>query len=602
MLIVYCIGIYCFKFYIERNNGMSKKYIFDYIVIGAGTAGGVIAKKLTDDKKTSVLVLEAGTNMPNSSPSIVTAANLANDNRLSFNTLSKTETTIGRQLRLSGGRVIGGGSQHNFMAAVRGSRDLYDSWAQLIESNAWNYDSIRSLFIENETYTGMTQSPQERGSNGPIFIRQQKIPDQGLIQTLAQATSDVLGIPIVEDYNTGIRDCTFFKTQFIQKEIGDGKFVRSSTATGYLNESIVTQGNESQPDEFGVDQRKLVILTKTTVDKILFKEKRGVNIAIGVQYVRNGVSQRSYARKGVIVSAGMFSSVILQRSGIGKPTDLAEAGIATVVENQNVGHNFQTQYAVGMGVEVETTRLLQILSADPDQPIALGAFKKEEGLGGRRLQLIGFPLSIFLPIQDVFINQWQFNPNNPSNVISLAMVDLNPKSKGKITVAHSDPEAYPSIDFNPLDNPDDLNFIVDQYIQTFNIMMKARELDPNGIYKVVYPPENIFNLPKEEEKRTRLADYAKATYTNFAHYGGQCKMGKSIEDGVVNEFLNVFGIQNLKIADLSISPILPDGNTSIPAQMIGLNAVRFIQEDPFPYVVDDMEIKDYECNVMKNKK
>lgn len=581
---------------------MSKKYIFDYIVIGAGTAGGVIAKKLTDDKCTSMLVLETGTNMPNSSPSIVTAANLANDNRLSFNTLSKTEATIGRQLRLSGGRVIGGGSQHNFMAAVRGSRNLYDSWAQLLDNNAWSYDSIRSLFIENETYIGMTQSPQERGSNGPIFIRQQKIPDQGLIQTLAQATSDVLGIPIVEDYNTGIRDCTFFKTQFIQKEIGDGKFVRSSTATGYLNENIVTQGNESHPDEFGVDQRKLVIFTKTTVDKILFKEKRGTSIAIGVQYVRNGVSQRSYARKGIIVSAGMFSSVILQRSGIGKSTDLAEAGISTLVENDNVGHNFQTQYAIGMGVEVETTRLLQILSADPDQPIALGAFKKEEGLGGRRLQLIGFPLSIFLPIQDVFINQWQFNPNNPSNVISLAMVDLNPKSKGKITVAHSDPEAYPSIDFNPLDNPDDLNFIVDQYIQTFNIMMKARELDPNGIYKVVYPPENIFNLPNEEEKRTRLANYAKATYTNFAHYGGQCRMGKSIEDGVVNEYLNVFGTQNLKVADLSISPILPDGNTSIPAQMIGLNAVRFIREDPFPYVVDDMEIKDYECNVMKNKK
>lgn len=581
---------------------MSKKYIFDYIVIGAGTAGGVIAKKLTDDKCTSMLVLETGTNMPNSSPSIVTAANLANDNRLSFNTLSKTEATIGRQLRLSGGRVIGGGSQHNFMAAVRGSRNLYDSWAQLLDNNAWSYDSIRSLFIENETYIGMTQSPQERGSNGPIFIRQQKIPDQGLIQTLAQATSDVLGIPIVEDYNTGIRDCTFFKTQFIQKEIGDGKFVRSSTATGYLNENIVTQGNESHPDEFGVDQRKLVIFTKTTVDKILFKEKRGASMAIGVQYVRNGVSQRSYARKGIIVSAGMFSSVILQSSGIGKSTDLAEAGISTLVENDNVGHNFQTQYAIGMGVEVETTRLLQILSADPDQPIALGAFKKEEGLGGRRLQLIGFPLSIFLPIQDVFINQWQFNPNNPSNVISLAMVDLNPKSKGKITVAHSDPEAYPSIDFNPLDNPDDLNFIVDQYIQTFNIMMKARELDPNGIYKVVYPPENIFNLPNEEEKRTRLADYAKATYTNFAHYGGQCRMGKSIEDGVVNEYLNVFGTQNLKVADLSISPILPDGNTSIPAQMIGLNAVRFIREDPFPYVVDDMEIKDYECNVMKNKK
>ncbi|MGE7852995.1 GMC family oxidoreductase [Bacillus paramycoides] len=581
---------------------MSKKNIFDYIVIGAGTAGGVIAKELTDDKCTSVLVLEAGTNMPNSSPSIVTAANLANENKLSFNALSKTEQNIGRQLKLSGGRLIGGGSQHNFMAAVRGSRDLYDAWAKSVDNNAWNYDSIRSLFIENETYTGMTQSPQERGNNGPIFIRQQNIPDQGLIQTLAQATSDVLGIPIVEDYNTGIRDCTFSKTQFIQQEIGNGKFVRSSTATGYLNENIVTQGNESNPDEFGIGRRKLVIFAKTTVDKILFKEKKGDRIAVGVQYVRDGVSQRSYARKGVIVSAGMFSSVILQRSGIGKLTDLAEAGILTLVENQNVGHNFQTQYFVGMGVEVETTRLLQVLSADPDQPATLGAFKKEKGPGGRRLQLIGLPLPFFLPIQDVFVNKWQFNPSKQSNTMSFAMADLNPKSKGKITVAHSDPEAYPSINFNPLENPDDLNFVVDQYIKTFNIMMKARELDPNGIYKVVYPPENIYNLTNEEEKRTLLADYAKATYTNFSHFGGQCKMGKSIEDGVVNESLNVFGTRNLKVADLSIAPILPDGNTSIPAQMIGLNAVRFIREDPFLYVVDDKEIKDYECKLIRNKK
>ncbi|MFJ8456967.1 GMC family oxidoreductase [Bacillus paramycoides] len=581
---------------------MSKKNIFDYIVIGAGTAGGVIAKELTDDKCTSVLVLEAGTNMPNSSPSIVTAANLANENKLSFNALSKTEQNIGRQLKLSGGRLIGGGSQHNFMAAVRGSRDLYDAWAKSVDNNAWNYDSIRALFIENETYRGMTQSPQERGNNGPIFIRQQNIPDQGLIQTLAQATSDVLGIPIVEDYNTGIRDCTFSKTQFIQQEIGNGKFVRSSTATGYLNENIVTQGNESNPDEFGIGRRKLVIFAKTTVDKILFKEKKGDRIAVGVQYVRDGVSQRSYARKGVIVSAGMFSSVILQRSGIGKPTDLAEAGILTLVENQNVGHNFQTQYFVGMGVEVETTRLLQVLSADPDQPATLGAFKKEKGPGGRRLQLIGLPLPFFLPIQDVFVNKWQFNPSKQSNIMSFAMADLNPKSKGKITVAHSDPEAYPSINFNPLENPDDLNFVVDQYIKTFNIMMKARELDPNGIYKVVYPPENIFNLTNEEEKRTLLADYAKATYTNFSHFGGQCKMGKNIEDGVVNESLNVFGTRNLKVADLSIAPILPDGNTSIPAQMIGLNAVRFIREDPFLYVVDDKEIKDYECKLIRNKK
>ncbi|MEY8350639.1 GMC family oxidoreductase [Bacillus cereus] len=579
---------------------MSKKHIFDYIVIGAGTAGGVIAKELSDDKKISVLVLEAGTNMPNNSPSSAIANVLANDNKLSFNALSNSEQNIGRQLKLWSGRVIGGSSQHNFMTAVRGSRDLYDEWANLLgdKGDRWRYKNVRSLFKQNETYTGNTQDPNQRGTKGPIFVRQQIIPNGGgIIKTLATATSAVLNIPIVEDYNTGIRDCTFFKTQFTQQEIGDGKFVRSSTATGYLNKNIVTQGNESNPDEFGIGRRKLVIFAKTTVNKILFKEKKGVNIAVGVDYVKDGVSQRSFARKGIIVAAGNFSSVILQRSGIGEPTDLANAGISTLVESPNVGRNFQTHNVVGMGVRVETNRLLQILDADPDNPVALHAFKKEKGPGGRRLQLIGNPFLVFVPISEVLTNQWQFNPNLKSNIMSFGIVDLNPKSKGKITVAHSDPEAYPSISFNPFANDDDLNYMVDQYIETFKIMMKANELDPEGIYKVVFPPEEIFKETNEEKKRNRLADFAKASYFNFAHYGGQCRMGKNIQEGVVDGFLNVFGTKNLKVADLSIAPILPDGNTSIPAQMIGLNAVRFIREDPSPYLVDDKELKDYEDEI-----
>lgn len=151
---------------------------FDYIVIGAGTAGGVIAKKLTDDKKTSVLVLEAGTNMPNNSPSLETASIVANDNILSFNAFSAIEENIGRQLKLASGRVIGGSSQHNFMYAVRGSRNLYDEWANLF-GNQWSYEKVRTLFKQNETYTGETQNPSERGTDGPIFIRQQRIPNRG---------------------------------------------------------------------------------------------------------------------------------------------------------------------------------------------------------------------------------------------------------------------------------------------------------------------------------------------------------------------------------------------------------------------------------------
>lgn len=564
---------------------------FDFIVIGAGTAGGIIAKELTDDKCTSVLVLEPGTNMMQelSSASRDVSGFLASDNKFSFNILSKIESTIGSQLRLPSGRTIGGSSEHNAMYAVRGSSNLYDEWANLVGSQ-WNYNNVRPLFIKNETYIGKTQDPDERGTKGPIFVRQQIIPKDGLTVTLAKATSDVLNIPIVEDYNTGIKDCTFFKSQFLNKK-ADGKFVRSSTATGYLNEKIVTQGNEFHPEEFGIGRRELVILAKTTVDKILFLQKRGLNIAVGVEFVRNGLSQKAYARKGIILSAGNFSSVILQRSGIGKATDLAKAGICTLVDSPNVGYNFQTHYAVGMGVEVETSRLVQVMTADPDQPFTLGGFKGEEGTGGRRLQFFGVPTPSFVPIQDVFINNWGFNPAKPSNIMSIGIIDVNPKSRGTILIAHSDPEAYPSIDLNPLANPDDLNFMVDEYIETFEIMKRARELDPEGIYRIVYPAENIFNLTDEEEKRKQLGNYVKASYRNLAHFGGQCKMGRNIQEGVVDGFLNVFGTKNLKIADLSIAPILSDGNTTMPVQIIGLNAVRFIDEDPMPYIVHDKEFE-----------
>jgi len=569
---------------------MCKNHIFDYIIIGAGTAGGVIAKKLTDDKSTSVLALEPGTNLTKqlSSPSIEVALNLANDNKFSYNILSKTEQALGRQLRLAGGRAIGGSSSHNAMYAVRGSRELYNEWGKLV-GNQWSYQNIAPLFIENETYTGTSQNPNQRGTDGPIFIRQQITPARGLINTLTQATSDVLNIPVARDYNTGIRDCTFLKSQFLQQEV-DGGFVRSSTATGYLNETIVTQGDQIDSDEFGVDGRKLMILTKTTVNKILLQKKGEDYVAYGVDFVRNGNCQKAFARKGIIVAAGVFSPTILQRSGIGKLEDLAAVGVPVLIENEHVGHNLQAHHAVGMGVEVRTDRLLPILFADPNEPIALGAFKKVNG-PGRNIQLIGVPAPLFVPNQDVLINNWGFNINNLSNVMSFGLVNLNPKNRGEIVIAHSDPEATPTLQFNPLDNDDDLNFIIDHYIEVYNIVQKAKQLDPAGIYRTVYPNEAIFKLTDENEKRSQLANFAKASYISFEHYGGQCKMAKSIQEGVVDGFLNVFGTKNLKVADLSVSPILPDGNTTLAAQMIGLNAVKFIQNEQQTHTIQDYEFQ-----------
>ncbi|MNO93901.1 Alcohol dehydrogenase [acceptor] [compost metagenome] len=182
--------------------------------------------------------------------------------------------------------------------------------------------------------------------------------------------------------------------------------------------------------------------------------------------------------------------------------------------------------------------------------------------------------------------------NKQINVMSFGLIDLNPRSKGTIMASHSDPQALPSFSFNPLQPAtNDLDFLVDQYIKMYNIIQEAR-LSNSGIKDVVYPPEAVFQIVDEADKRQKLGEFVRASYSNFYHYGGQCKMGMSVQDGVVNGRLDVFGTTNLKVADLSIAPILPDGNTSIPAQIIGLNAVRFIQNNPHPCVLDDDDFED----------
>lgn len=553
----------------------SKDGIFDYIIIGGGTSGGILAKKLTDDGVTSVLVLESGTNLTRetTSPKYAEAVRLSNNNRYGYQMFSNSPV-FNRQSKYGGGRLIGGSSDVNGMYAVRGSKALYDEWASLVGSN-WSYESVLPLFKENETYTGVTEEPFQRGREGPIFIRQELTSSTETIgNTFVLATAEVTGVPIVEDYNTGIVECTFVKTQFTQKSIGN-RFIRSSTATGYLNSNIVTQGNQFNPNEVGIN-RKLLILGKTTANKVLIRKIKEKNTAYGVEYIENGIFKQAFARKEVVISAGIWSPVILQRSGIGDKNDLFKAGIKTMINNRNVGRNMQAHYTISMGIEVKTSRLTQIKEADPDWPAIFGAFLNMNSKI-RQIQLRGLPDASTLPPLEVITNNWDFDPQKPTNIMTINITFLIPPLKGSVIVAHSDPEAYPTVKFNPINDVKQKILIVNSYLEVFKIVQKAREKDPSGIFDVVYPPEKIFNNPDTKEKRKELFRYGLASLDIFIGYGGYCKMSRSINDGVVDNNLKVFGIRNLRVADLSISPIVPDGNTVLPSMMIGLNAFQIIK-------------------------
>ncbi len=516
-----------------------KKGVYDYIIIGNGTAGAVLAAELSKDKKHSVLVLETGPNLSDDpevlDPNIFDyALDLTLNPKYALTYPILLSNGFLQTLTYSEGRMWGGSSAHNYLLTVHGTPDLYNSWAQASGSSRWAFSNLLPVIRNVETYTpnGTSANLLERGNHGPIYVTQNPPVDTN---PLAIGISNATGAPLVSDYNDPTEGNTGVSAY--QQFITPPPFShRSFSINGYLPESVVT------PEGRGRHGRKLRIVSHANVSRILFDG----NKAIGIECVVSGNNEevhRAYAKKKVILCAGGINSpAILQRSGIGDATLLTSLDIPVIVDNPNVGANLSNQPGciVFLG-GTSSDNVFSMINASP-----------------------------YYPNDDVRRIQYLTNPGEGA-ILSYGFV-MDPQSRGSVEIVNKDPFTYPLVDLNmysdgPVTQPGtDLYTIV-------SFLKIVQDIAADAGMTVLSPTPSDYGLGD-----AGLAQFAQSNPNIIItdHISGTCRMATTAEDGVVDGNLHVFGTEHLMVVDLSVAPQQPDGNPCFPVYVIANEAAKII--------------------------
>lgn len=545
----------------------------DYVIIGAGTAGALLAKELSDDHSQSVIVLHAGANfqgaplVKHSIGALITVPeillgpsipphfsrwNLPGDvgmqlEQYAYSTINampplyEKGLTVpqiaanGRRLQWSFAMPQGGRSAVDSGLWFRGSSQLYSRW-EAIAGPEWSQERCVDTLRQFEKYCGDTGSALTRGLQGPIAIRQTS-PYNIASEKFSTAIQKGIGVPELLDYNAPesiLGTCT--KMQWACH--GPSGRYRVSSATAFLNESVL------QPNGLGANGRQLQILFGTYGLKTVWQG----NTAIGVEYFRNGEFNVAYAKKGVIVCAGLLSSTFLLHSGIGPAEQLKCLGIPVVYDNPNVGQNLinPPQIALFFNSKPEDTPLdYQGLFSQMAWLPAPGDFSLQRKLRWSTLTLI------------------------PG--LTIALLDLcQVKSRGQITLASGDPLKAPLIDSGIFANADDFDLFVEAF-KTFvpKILQALQESDPR--YSLLYPQPAILS------DDALLKDFIHEHVASSQCFQGHCRMAPLQQGGVVDSYGRVYGANRLFIADSSIVPEHCDGSELALALLIASNIARFLK-------------------------
>jgi choline dehydrogenase len=495
---------------------------FDYVIIGAGSSGCVLAARLSEDASARVLLLEAGEDDTN--PDIHTPSAAWNvwmtEADWGYTTVPQPGAA-GRTLYLPRGKVLGGSSSLNAMIYIRGNRTDYDTWAYLGNAG-WDYDGVLPYFKKSEDYHGGANA--FHGSGGPLTVS--KIATSPLTDAFIEAARSV-GLERNDDFagatSLGVGPCDL--------TVRDGR--RWSTAAAFLRPAL--------------PRPNLTLLRGARARRLIFSGNR----CTGVEYARNGIVDTATADAEVIVCAGAIASPhLLLLSGIGAADDLRALGIACRVDLPGVGRNLQDHLLTF--VIHEAARPIPA----PRNNILEAHFfaKSDPRLPGPDHQPLFMNNAPPLPTIDM-----------PPNSYALAPGIIRPAARGEIRLASNDPEAAPRIDPRYLSCDADVRALVHSLEMSIEIM-NAAPLAP-------WRKRAVSPLASD---RAALTAYLRETCETYHHQAGTCKMGIDAES-VVDPELRVYGIDGLRVADASIMPTVISGNTNAPSIMIGEKAADFVR-------------------------
>ena len=529
---------------------------WDYVIVGGGTAGCVLANRLSADPAVSVLLLEAGgkddwiwIHIP------VGYLYCIGNPRTDWCYRTEPDPGLnGRSILYARGKVLGGCSSINAMLYLRGQRRDYDEWARFTGDSGWSWESVLPLFKRSEDHHGGASDVHSAG--GEWRVEKQRLSWE-ILDAFREAMAQA-GIPKVDDFNGGDNEgAAFF-------EVNQRRGVRWSATKGFLRPAM--------------NRPNLTVMTDVMVNRIRLEDRR----ATGVELSRGGERVMAETRIETILAAGTIGSPqILQLSGIGPAALLQEHGIPVAHDLRGVGENLQDHLQLRMAFKVKNAVTMNQRANSLWGKAAMGleyAFRRTGPLTMAPSQLGGFAKSdpsqptanVEYHVQPLSLDKFG-DPLHPFPAITASVCNLRPASRGYVRIKSADPLAHPAINPRYLSTPDDRRIAADALRLTRKIASQPA--------LARYEPQE-FKPGTEFRTDDELARAAGDVGTTIFHPVGTCRMSPPADPAaVVDSRLRVHGIGALRVVDASIMPTITSGNTNSPTVMIAERGAEMVTRD-----------------------